>query len=740
MAIIITSCSHLFQLLLQGGIDNMNHLPPNVHHTLTKKSSTNFSDGLFEALKVHTRCSAGEHCAPVYHKIDSWHPARLCLSEECQSDPSFNIIVSPMEMLYWQEFYLRIRQPEDLDMEHGSSTKLELCKLIETQQFARAEIQYTPSNGLSDLRRNRDIDFLSASGEGEKLTTILGYTIAQAYYQFYDSEVLRSKWTSDNIWLMPLVNKRDVLPLRPYLTFPFGTASNPNEDIIQDERSLHRHPRILAIGLLLLEIGLSKRFPEHPSLTRTAQINFSFQIAKSYLQEFKAVSWENFQHKLIYDNVIEYCIYDMKGSENSNRLIQGGGAWGKSLKIGPDTNGKQRRKNAFYKKVVVPLQWLAERGFEHHVGKTIYIQKTATQLPNSNLTNTLGRLMASFDNERNMSSSMWLRDMETIGQMVELQRRNFRVSTRIRIAILDTGFDHEDDNYDEYEERIKKTKDFTKSAAQSEVEDVFDHGTLMAKLIMDCAPSADIIIARVAKSTTELEASKNNICEAIEWAGIACKADIISMAFGFPRDDKGIAMAIEKVHSMRRGNIIFLSSAGNSPHEDENFPARHRLVIPVYATNRYGSFLEINPRLRDDSRTVLGLYGADLPNNLYTGLNKKFPKVCQPGSSIATAIGTSVGAIILAYATVLPHLASDELAAESSFSILKLLWTGEGMGAMFKEMARNKQGRQWFVDLIAFWRDTKNTNAAKNSTASDINRFHRIHGSLQPVQRASGRT
>ncbi|QYT06121.1 Peptidase_S8 domain-containing protein [Trichoderma simmonsii] len=636
-------------------------------------------------------------------------------------------------------------------MGHVSSTEMEFCKLIEPQQFARVDIQYTPSNGLSDLRRSRDIDFLSASGEGEKLTTILGqyqltprdkiilgYTIAKAYHQFYDSELLRSRWTSDNIWLMPLVNKRDGLPLRPYLAFPFGTTSYPNEDFIQDERSLHRHPRILAIGILLLEIGLAKPLPQNPSPVRTSQINWSYQIAKMHLKELKDMPWDNFQHKSFYENVIEYCIQEVRRGENSSGSIQNGGAREQSS-IRPDTIGKQGRKNAFYDKVVVPLQWLAERGFGHHEGNTIYLHKARTRLSNDNFTDTFTRFMASFYDERNISSSMWLRDMEIIGQMVELQRRNFKVSRRIRVAILDTGFDNEDDNYDEYEERIKETRDFTKFGVQSKVEDIFGHGTLMAKLIMDCAPSADIIIARVAKSTADLEIGKKNICQAIEWAGIDCKADIITMAFGFPRDDQDISKAIEKVHSKQDGNIIFMASAGNSPNEDENFPARHRLVIPIYATNRYGTFLETNPSLRDDSPTVLGMYGADLPDNLYTGLNKKFSKVCQPGSSVATAIGTSVGAIILAYATVLPHLANKDLLDESASSILELLWTGEGMRAMFKEMVRNKQGRQWFVDLIAFWRDTKSTNAAENYTASDINRFHRIQGSLQLVQRASGR-
>jgi hypothetical protein len=56
--------------------------------------------------------------------------------------------------------------------------------------------------------------------------------------------------------------------------------------------------------------------------------------------------------------------------------------------------------------------------------------------------------------------------------------------------------------------RIKYERDFVDALAMT---DTFGHGTLMSRLIMDCAPSAEIIVARVSQNTKDLETSQENI-------------------------------------------------------------------------------------------------------------------------------------------------------------------------------------------------------------------------------------
>jgi hypothetical protein len=215
------------------------------------------------------------------------------------------------------------------------------------------------------------------------------------------------------------------------------------------------------------------------------------------------------------------------------------------------------------------------------------------------------------------------------------------------------------------------------------------------------------------------------------------------MSFGFPRDDEGISQAIHEVDTYRKGNIIFLASAGNIHNEVENFPGRHSSVISIYATNSNGIFLDTNPRRRGRAAASLGTFGADLPQHLFDDYHADFPNVFQPGSSVATAIAAAISATMLAYAGVLPFLLNSKNANANSHkqdgsskgtgsddSILSLLSHREGMSALLEAMVQSKHGREWFVDPIAFWRDTSGTN----NVVDHHPRYYWIHSVLYPLK------
>jgi hypothetical protein len=200
------------------------------------------------------------------------------------------------------------------------------------------------------------------------------------------------------------------------------------------------------------------------------------------------------------------------------------------------------------------------------------------------------------------------------------------------------------------------------------------------------------------------------------------------MSFGFPKDHEGIDNAIRTVQSQRKEAVLFLASAGNSPSEDENFPARHPFVIPIYAANCRGTFIETNPRLRDGASAVWGTYGGDIPDNHYTDIREKYPDICQPGSSIAAAVAAGISATMMAYADLLPYLETS-VEANYGLSQLELLRRKSGMEALFKSMAkRNGDNRQWFVDPISFWRDTSGQDPSKH-----FPRYSSIYSCLQDV-------
>lgn len=199
------------------------------------------------------------------------------------------------------------------------------------------------------------------------------------------------------------------------------------------------------------------------------------------------------------------------------------------------------------------------------------------------------------------------------------------------------------------------------------------------------------------------------------------------MSFGFPYDDQGIREAIETVQKERQEDIIFLASAGNSSTDDESFPARHPAVISVYATDRHGTFLRSNSASTANGAAVLGTYGDDIPDYIKEEFGITYPEVCQPGSSVATAIMAGISATMLIYTTILPSLVS--LQGKAASSAFQRLRTTKGMEKILHRLVQQdpEHPRLNAVQPAWFWKSRPN----------DISRYMAfcdtladLHGSL----------
>lgn len=178
------------------------------------------------------------------------------------------------------------------------------------------------------------------------------------------------------------------------------------------------------------------------------------------------------------------------------------------------------------------------------------------------------------------------------------------------------------------------------------------------------------------------------------------------MSFGFPKNHDAVSEAISNVRRQRQRRVVFLSSAGNSSSEKESFPARHPNVISVFATNYKGVFSSSNAKIDIGDKVVMGTFGDDIPRNIYDAFEERYPGVCRPGSSIATAVTAGISVTMLAYAEVLPKLLPPNLRPECRQ--LEWLRVTEGMEAVLKKaMARSQadQIQTRFLDPASFWRD-----------------------------------
>lgn len=192
------------------------------------------------------------------------------------------------------------------------------------------------------------------------------------------------------------------------------------------------------------------------------------------------------------------------------------------------------------------------------------------------------------------------------------------------------------------------------------------------------------------------------------------------MSWGVSAIDKeGIKDAITEVRSQRNEDIIFLASAGNSDTDDESFPARLPTVIGVYGTDCHGFPLRSNAAMPPNAAWALGTYGTDLPDRLSDEFRDEYPEICQPGTSIATAVMAAISATLLGYATVLPSL------VDPAHDILRRLWTLDGMEAVLRRMAPDENSRLRAVKPPVFWKNK----------SDDTSRYCAIHDALSEVER-----
>ncbi|KAM3081808.1 hypothetical protein ACMFMG_005252 [Clarireedia jacksonii] len=620
-------------------------------------------------------------------------------------------------------------------MEYGA-----ICKRLEKPNYAKIYLDLDEECHLYERPEPEELQYV-ISGCGIQLSELLNrseltvehkiklsYTVARAFWQFYSSELMETRWTSEDILFVPLseeFSSSDSIPLRAFVSFPFGSSymKSPIEYYNEDQYT-HRYPRILYLGIVLLEIGLGQALglERGSKLSLLAHTNTAQIKAKMKLKELKDAKWDGFQWKDYFIEAVKNCLDSANFKETTKRR--------KSRDRGHVDDGKKdikcltlsERRDTLYEKVVAPLFWLATIGFESTEEVPLVtlrkdIRRKSTFAENQELHifwNEIRKHPAFLTGGKD-SKEGFLEDLQVIAGHITRCRRLAKVKNSIKVAILDTGCKKDLPFFQNPQRsgRLKAWKDFAATQSKDEMVpeskneiDVFGHGTFMSQLLMHVAPIVDIYLIRVAENTDALENSEENVAKAIEHAGLdpEWKVDIISMSFGFP-DKPGkifpvMADAIEKVRKKRSESVLFLASAGNSWERRRDFPASHQDVIPIYAADSKGVFLGSNPTHNGKGSKKLGTYSTDIPVSIIEEIKGSFPNVdLSAGSSIATAIAAGIVAMTLSYIEALPSVVKctgiEEVCAK--------LYTKKGMEHMLYAMSLRTGDQQQFINPVWFW-------------------------------------
>jgi hypothetical protein len=96
---------------------------------------------------------------------------------------------------------------------------------------------------------------------------LLSYLLAKAVWQFYDTDWMDCSWTKDTVHFMrqrlDRLQKRGSVDHRPFIVAEFSPSAAAVTTAIDPMRQTHIYPKILALGLMLLEIELGESLEKH---------------------------------------------------------------------------------------------------------------------------------------------------------------------------------------------------------------------------------------------------------------------------------------------------------------------------------------------------------------------------------------------------------------------------------------------------------------------------------------------
>jgi hypothetical protein len=189
---------------------------------------------------------------------------------------------------------------------------------------------------------------LSVAKLSWKRRLLLSYFLAKAVWQFYDSEWMQREWTKETVHFM--FERRSKISKGIFINEPFLSARFDNAQPTQDkddEFRSHNFPKILALGVMFLEIELGidikdYRMPEDLGPDGEPTINADHIAA---IEVFNKTEWDELETAGVFRDVIGACLTpdDFK----------------------PFLNDTQGLRDAFEKRIVNPLHTLYKYNWEN---------------------------------------------------------------------------------------------------------------------------------------------------------------------------------------------------------------------------------------------------------------------------------------------------------------------------------------------------------------------------------------
>ncbi|KAI9774754.1 MAG: hypothetical protein M1839_001621 [Geoglossum umbratile] len=490
----------------------------------------------------------------------------------------------------------------------------------------------------------------------------LAFTLSRSFWQFYESPWMQATWNLETIHLLPQCNNSHatIAPgaKTPFLTIvasepekPYSLEYEPKNPSNQYDH-LHRYPYILNLGLLLVLLCSSTPSRDFTSLTGPRKINaiygFCRQQSISEEHSWPAIDLSD-KHREDYRSIAKQCL--------PNPCAQ----------IGLDAT---ERRTLLRDKVVRPLYDLLQGMQDPDTNDSIEAEAASIQA-NVRVGTSIDKIVetpryvfdsvfsSGADNVFSEESRRWVDKIKqsSLRRHVSRALNNDEAKKRPKVAVIDTGYDATS-SFIGNSQRNRFSPQFGKADKQyhwkdfwqkkDEPQDEDGHGTSMLSTIIDIAPFADICVARIAGSDSDLRA--------ILWAVEDHDADIISMSLGWEQEPSFegrsvVKNAISASLGKKDQKVLFFAATSNfGGGRHELYPAKYGDIFSIRATDTLGKHQSFNAALpeRSDAK-VYGTLGVNVPT---AQRGRTDIEIGRTGTSVATAITAALAAIIIGYINI----------------------------------------------------------------------------------------
>jgi hypothetical protein len=342
-----------------------------------------------------------------------------------------------------------------------------------------------------------------------RMKAILGYILAQSVWQFYDSDWLKSPWTSRTIQFMKyhtslgVEGEPEVFPSKPYYSILFNEGSSNTNEAIAAFGDLYRYSRVRDLGVMLTEIGLGRILTDvqgELNSSLTSRMNTIWITASENSNSTRP--WINF----------DYPKYRTAVMNSLNPRLFDDAPYDPNASESQISRNLKRRRKIFYTSIVQPLEQLVQgTGWKDTAQSMDPLQMVDAAPSKAPQAETHPTLNQSNGTKTMTLSKQWIERIGHLNKRLGLIAKGSR--NRVRIAILDTGCSAECSFFDPMARmnRLKGWKDWVDGKAKPE--DVDGHGTYLVSLAMTMAPTADIYVARVARDSSGLARADANVAE-----------------------------------------------------------------------------------------------------------------------------------------------------------------------------------------------------------------------------------